>query len=749
MSTHRSILPVLAIFALANACGDDDSAVADGTDTDTDTDDNGTDTGEDTDTGCLIGSMACSCTAGGACDAGLECIYGTCVSIDCAVGSEGCSCTQGGACDSGLICIGGVCQDSNDEDGDDTGGEGYCGDAVVDPGEECDDGDFDDTDACTTSCEFARCGDGLLWNGVEECDDGDAFNTNGCTNVCKHARCGDGYVQPGEACDDANTIDDDACTNDCALPNCGDGVVQTGEECDDGNDIDTDACISCIAAECGDGMVWEGNEDCDDANDIDTDACISCVAAECGDGVVWDGNEDCDDANDVDTDACISCVAAECGDGVVWEGNESCDDANDVDTDACISCVAAECGDGIVWTGNEMCDDANEVDGDGCNTDCIFGGTVVDSDVHDAEGFHDLAYDVAIDGSGNVIVAGRIQGLDGAGPETLTDVWLRKYTPDLGITWTRTFTNGQGNAFARGITTAGNDIYVTGRLSVTNEGGNVWVAKYNTSGVQQWIETYNGPDNSTDEGFDVAIDGSGNIVVVGKSWASGQSENGFLRKYQDDGASRTILCTKLLNDATANENDALFGVTAGANDDIYVVGVLRSTADLADIFVRRYNSACNTIASFTLDREHGNDFGRAIALDAQNNYFAVGDITVSQQGSNIWVNKYNDSNLVVPPWSYQFDHDGGDDKPRAVAIAPDGNVVVAGEVTDGQQVDLWVSKFDTSTEEVIWTMMYDGPASLTDRAYGVAVADDGYIYVVGQEESVESGLDMLILKLAQ
>ena len=48
-------------------------------------------------------------------------------------------------------------------------------------------------------------------------------------------------VQPGEDCDDGNAVDSDGCTNICLLAVCGDGIVREGgEECDDGNRIDED-----------------------------------------------------------------------------------------------------------------------------------------------------------------------------------------------------------------------------------------------------------------------------------------------------------------------------------------------------------------------------------------------------------------------------------------------------------------------------------------------------------------------------
>lgn len=45
-------------------------------------------------------------------------------------------------------------------------------------------------------------------------------------------RCGDGLLTGAEQCDDGNTDDTDGCTTRCTLPACGDGVVQLTEECD-------------------------------------------------------------------------------------------------------------------------------------------------------------------------------------------------------------------------------------------------------------------------------------------------------------------------------------------------------------------------------------------------------------------------------------------------------------------------------------------------------------------------------------
>lgn len=196
--------------------------------------------------------------------------------------------------------------------------------------------------------------------------------------------CGNGLPNTGEQCDDGNVDNADACTNQCKNAVCGDGVERTGiEECDLGSqNSDTGACtVSCTNAFCGDSKIQAGVELCDDGNSIDTDSCIACVDATCGDGKVRAGvgGEECDLGNaggvslNVDTGACLStCQEAECGDGKVRAGVEECEDGNPDATDSCNVCQFTFCGDGIIQLSfGEECDDNNTVGGDGCTEFCV------------------------------------------------------------------------------------------------------------------------------------------------------------------------------------------------------------------------------------------------------------------------------------------------------------------------------------------------------------------------------------------
>jgi cysteine-rich repeat protein len=102
------------------------------------------------------------------------------------------------------------------------GPPGFCGDGIVDPGEECDDGNTLAGDDCSPLCtneDGPRCGDGIVDPG-EECDDGNTLSGDGCSPLCLNEgglHCGDGIVDPGEECDDGNTRGGDLCNPFCAI----------------------------------------------------------------------------------------------------------------------------------------------------------------------------------------------------------------------------------------------------------------------------------------------------------------------------------------------------------------------------------------------------------------------------------------------------------------------------------------------------------------------------------------------------
>jgi len=277
-----------------------------------------------------------------------------------------------GLCGNGVLDPGEQCDDGNtgDHDGCDSSCrvEGFCGNGVVETGEECDDGNFVPGDGCDPQCNTeVGCGNGRLEIG-EQCDDGNLTDGDGCDALCTDeepgAMCGNGIHELGEGCDDGNTAAGDGCDADCRREDgCGDGVVQSPEMCDDGNNVS------------GDGCSWEcrvefvcGNGYCESANYETCYLCPSDCCPDCGNGVL-DPGEECDDGNNTNGDGCDKGCGDEdgvavCGNGI-WEAGEECEDGNTTIHDGCSDTCEVEfvCGD-------QQCDSHMGENCQRCQQDC-------------------------------------------------------------------------------------------------------------------------------------------------------------------------------------------------------------------------------------------------------------------------------------------------------------------------------------------------------------------------------------------
>jgi cysteine-rich repeat protein len=68
--------------------------------------------------------------------------------------------------------------------------------------------------------------------------------------------CGNGVLDPGEDCEDGNLLAGDGCDPFCHYDpdpyrNCGNGVIDPGEQCDDGNRVSGDGCSPSCSVEPG------------------------------------------------------------------------------------------------------------------------------------------------------------------------------------------------------------------------------------------------------------------------------------------------------------------------------------------------------------------------------------------------------------------------------------------------------------------------------------------------------------------
>jgi YVTN family beta-propeller protein/cysteine-rich repeat protein len=234
-----------------------------------------------------------------------------------------------------------------------------CGNGVVQPGEQCDDGNTTDDDGCDGNCTFTGCGNGVTTSG-EQCDDGNLVAGDCCSPTCLYEASGDPCADDGSACTRDECDGAGLCThpNEPAGTACpSDGNVCTDDVCDGAG-----ACTHPPnAASCDDGLFCNGADTCSGG------ACTDHRGDPCA------GGGECADACNEAADDCIAAAATPC----TSDGNVCTDDVCD-GAGACIHPVnTAPCDDGLFCNGADTCSGGACTDHAG--DPCAGGGACADA----------------------------------------------------------------------------------------------------------------------------------------------------------------------------------------------------------------------------------------------------------------------------------------------------------------------------------------------------------------------------------
>ena len=142
---------------------------------------------------------------------------------------------------------------------------------------------------------------------------------------------------------------------------------------------------------------------------------------------------------------------------------------------------------------------------------------------------HDHGNGIAVDGSGNVYVGGRSYadwGLPVNSYSGGTDAFVAKLNSSGALLW-NTFLGSSNIDYGNAVAVDGSgNVYLAGRsarywgypVNPYSGGADAFAAKLNSIGERQW-HTFLG-SSGTDYGNAVAVDGSGNVYVAGRSYAT-------------------------------------------------------------------------------------------------------------------------------------------------------------------------------------------------------------------------------------
>lgn len=332
---------------------------------------------------------------------------------------------------------------------------------------------------------------------------------------------------------------------------------------------------------------------------------------------------------------------------------------------------------------------------------------------------------MALDGSGNVLVTGSSD----AGPGFNANYATVKYSSTGVLLWANWYNGpGDGEDRATGVAVDSNgNVYVTGR----SVGSNIFeyaTIKYSEAGMPLWTNRYSTESGNSSFAAAIAVDSDSNAYVTGSSYGSG-GESYATVKYSTDGVP---LWTNLYSNASAATAIAVDG-----NDDVVVTGYSYSTGypEFATIkysdagvplWTNRYGGA---------EPESGPDVAYAIAVDANDNVFVTGYSAYTNAGPDYTIVAY--SGAGVPLWTNRYSGPGASiDEVHAIAVAANGNVFVTG----ASSTDVVSSSADYATVAYsgagvpLWTNRYNGTANDSDSANAVTADGSGNVYVTGSSD---------------
>ena len=354
----------------------------------------------------------------------------------------------------------------------------------------------------------------------------------------------------------------------------------------------------------------------------------------------------------------------------------------------------------------------------------------------------DQAHALALDGSGNIYVTGESRGLISS-----PDYATIKYYPNGDTAWLRRY-NGTGNAvdnaYAIAVDASAN-VYVTGASADTTFTFDYATIKYNSNGGTAWVKRYNGPGNDWDGAYAIAVDGSGNVSVTGKSFGSGTDQDYATIKYYSNGDTAWV---RRYN-GTQNNADEACDIAVDGSGNVYVTGYSYGIGTGADYATIKYNSSGDTVWVRRYNGTAGSiDYGRAIAVDGSGNVYVTGLSYGSSTGEDYCTIKYKPNGDTAWVRRYNGPGNAGDDA-HAIALDGSGNVYVTGEsFGSGANYDYLTIKYDPDGY-TIWEKRYNGPENGQDHGYAMALDGFANVYVTGESFGSGTDYDYTTIKYSQ
>ena len=347
----------------------------------------------------------------------------------------------------------------------------------------------------------------------------------------------------------------------------------------------------------------------------------------------------------------------------------------------------------------------------------------------------DQVRDMAVDNADNVYVTGK-----SSASATGNDFATVKYNSAGVQQWAVRY-NSQSNfsdlPVGMAVDGSGN-VYVAGSKSLGGSYGLINLVKYNSSGVHQWTVRCGDSVYTASPGA-VALDGSGNIYVGGLIKTYSTDDGSYLlAKFSPNGDS----IWKRTYDPSVYPQGLGSGITCLKVDGnfIYAAGKSYNTDGLFTLYtslrIIKYDLNGNTIWMSNDSLINGSDEVVGMDIDPTGNIFVT-----CNYGTDILTFKFNSAGSRL--WKTLYTGIAGSYYDIVTGIAADhsGNAVLSANSRrspENNSDDYATLKYDPNGN-LLWEKFYNGTMNSSDYPYDVATDASDNVYVTGY--SLETGFN--------
>lgn len=335
--------------------------------------------------------------------------------------------------------------------------------------------------------------------------------------------------------------------------------------------------------------------------------------------------------------------------------------------------------------------------------------------------------------TGDVYLIGYIQEPD-------YNLTLVKYNSSGNMKWSIELDSGY-NSYDNGkdivVDQSNGDLYIVGSMVY-----DIFVAKYNSDGIQQWNTTWG--YSSSDYGNGIDLDSTNSFLYVVGNNLTGPVGNTAIFLIKFDKVTGNQVWNVTWDDSF---QDLGSDVSCGPYGDIYVTGSSGQSTDNKDMVLIKYDENKIEKWNITWDDFLNNETGNAVTVDSQDNVYVTGKSDGGFSNSSMFIRKY--SNLSTFYWGKFWNNEFNSGDGKDIYLDSNENVFIAvsGAGTQTSSTLMWkeYNPIGIKISECSWKD--------TDTYYStmcVSGFDPNNIYLAGiMQTGVSTESDFILVKGTQ